>query len=153
MTDRPATLDAFLTTLRSADPNLPTRFRTPGGDLGAGFHITELKHADIESIDCGGRRSRFREAVVQVLDGRGPRAMPAGKMAAILARSLTEIPGLGDAPFAVECAPANRGLTRYRADVPRIEDGHLVIALSPEHAVCKPMADRAGCAPKTPCCA
>lgn len=44
-------------------------FRSNKGNLDGEHHITELKHASINSMDCGGRPDQWIETIVQLLDG------------------------------------------------------------------------------------
>lgn len=78
-------------------------FEVEGDQVGRGYHLTELRVAKINSIDCGGVADAWDEAQVQVqvLDAPGQEAMSAGKMTAILPRSVAEIDGLADAPLNV----------------------------------------------------
>ena len=89
-------------------------FEVEGDQVGRGYHLTELRVAKINSIDCGGVADAWDEAQVQVLDAPGQEAMSAGKMTAILPRSVAEIDGLADAPLNVEFSPGNQGLGRYQ---------------------------------------
>lgn len=85
---------------------------------------TELKHAVIHSIACGGRTSAWTETVLQLLDGEGRGHMPVGTFLGILARSLSRIDGLGDGPLLVEFAHRNAGMQLFQPAAPhtRIAD-------------------------------
>ena len=145
------TLNAFLDHLKDASPEAGVSFATEKGPVGAGYHITELKHATVASIDCGGRRSSWDEAALQVLDVYGEMPMPVSKLSEILARSIDAIPGLGTAPVHVEFGHGNRMLSRY--DVAGIDIGraHVRISLAGAHASCKPAREKA--VTGTSCCA
>ena len=39
---------------------------TAGQMVGANYHITEVKHTTIESVDCGGRMDAWNETVIQL---------------------------------------------------------------------------------------
>jgi hypothetical protein len=39
---------------------------TPGQLVGANYHITEVKHTSIESVDCGGQTDSWNETIVQL---------------------------------------------------------------------------------------
>lgn len=39
---------------------------TAGQIVGANYHITEVKHTSIESVDCGGRMDTWNETVIQL---------------------------------------------------------------------------------------
>jgi hypothetical protein len=38
----------------------------PGQLVGANYHITEVKHTSIESVDCGGQTDSWNETIVQL---------------------------------------------------------------------------------------
>lgn len=152
MTSAPATLSELVQTLSDARPDLPATFRTGAAEIGAGYHVTELKLADIDSIDCAGRRARWSEALLQLLDGQDGQRLTAGKVAAILRRSLAEIPGLADAPLAVEFAHGNRGLARYRLGTPEFAGSRIVLPLIDERALCKPATELSCCGAASTCC-
>ncbi|MEL6792673.1 MAG: DUF6428 family protein [Pseudomonadota bacterium] len=135
------TLDDLLSQLETADSAAPVLISADGAPIGDGYHITELKRADVTSIDCGGRISSWREAELQIFDGAGGGAMPAGKMAGIIRKSVAAVEGLGGAPLRVEFGAENRGLRRYSLSELTIDSGVVEIALISDRAACKPMAD------------
>lgn len=139
MTD--VTLNAFLRSLDAADPEAGVVFATEQGPVGAGYHITELKHSTVKSIDCGGRQMDWHEAAVQVLDVYGDAPMPVSKLRTILTRSVSAIPGLGSAPVHIEFGHKNQHLSRY--EIAGLEvDQHLVkISMVGARATCKPATD------------
>lgn len=145
LSDIAAQLDAF-------PPDALLTFRTEAGaGTGPGYHLTELKLADVRSIDCGGRLSRFTEARLQLLDGSEGISLTVGKARGILAKSLRALDGLGDAPLIVEFAPANAGLSQFRPASVRSSNGAAEVALTPDAAVCKPQVDLAALS-VTSCC-
>ncbi len=127
--------------LAALDPDLPLGFASEAGEIGGGYHITELKLAQIRSIDCGGRESQWVEAQLQLLDGSGGAWITAGKVAAILRRCVGALPDLADAPLSVEFAHGNRGLSRYTAGGLEMRDGRAVVPLVSSAAQCKPAVD------------
>lgn len=133
----------------------PVHFTANGKGINAGFHITELKHAKINSIDCGGNEDQFDEVTLQLLDGYGGLAMSSGKLAKILAHSLKAIPALENKDLRVEFAPENNGLHIYHMEDVTVVNERLTIALTNGAAVCKP-AQRASsncdCQKQTACC-
>lgn len=145
-----------LTDLHAALSDLPGDapliFRTDDGDIGGGYHVTEFKRARIDSIDCGGNRSAWTEAAIQLLDGSGGTHMTAGKFASILGKSVKAVRGLGDDDYSVEFAPGNVGMRTYRAETPELIGDAVVIVLREGNAICKPLeAHRT--AHSTECCA
>lgn len=146
MSHGPATLSDLAAVLAAVPAETSAVFVTSEGDIGGGYHVTELKLAEIASIDCGARRGRWREAQMQLLDGHGRTHMNAGKLAAILDRSISAMPGLAEVPFTIEFAHGNRGLSRYRLGIPVPEKERVTLPLAAEHAQCKPAAQHAGTA-------
>ncbi|TDI71357.1 MAG: hypothetical protein E2O86_02060 [Bacteroidetes bacterium] len=56
----------FLDLLKShQDKSLLFEYTT-GQMVGANYHITEVKHINIESVDCGGRMDAWNETVIQL---------------------------------------------------------------------------------------
>lgn len=144
--------DLTLTELRAElsrhAPELPIVFTTESGEIAGGFHVTELKHQSVRSIDCGGNRHAWEEVVLELLDGSGGAHMALGRLASILDRSLAEIPELAVPPVSVDYAPANRGLRRHAVASVAVEAGRLVIALREGQAQCKPRS-QSGARPTT----
>lgn len=147
MPSAPTTLSALLSSLETVRADAPVAFRTDGAEIGGGYHVTELRHAQIDGIDCGGRQAAWREASMELLDGTLPptRRMTAQKLRSILRQSLTALPDLGDAPFHIEWAPGNAGLSRYAIGNVTETGEEVEIALIAGRAVCKPAAARKGC--------
>ena len=138
--------------------DMPLVFTTEDGEIGGGYHVTELKLSDVTGIDCGAGIDRWSETSLQLLDGGGGTHMAVGKIVGILRQSVSRVEGLASAPVHVEFAPGNAGLRRYEVADPAIEDARVLVRLREDRAVCKP-ADRAGrgctgkaSAPTDSCC-
>lgn len=134
------TLNDFLDALRDQPAEAPLVFTTAEGPIGAGYHITELKSLDINSIDCGGRTSDWTEVQIQLLDGAGRSHLSAGKSAKILEHSLKAIPELAEGDLSFEYAPGNNGLRRYIPTQPIWAEGHVEMRLTEDGAQCKAAA-------------
>lgn len=147
------TLNRFFDALEVAAPEAGVVFATEEGPVGAGYHITELKHANIDSIDCAGRQSRFEEVSVQVLDVVGDAPMPVERLRMILTQSLAAIPALADAPVHVEFGHRNERLSRYEIAGLEVAKHLLTIKMFRAHATCKPAAQPAARGTVTSCCA
>lgn len=143
-------LNDVIAALSDAPDTSPLVFTTAEGEVGAGYHVTELKLAQITGIDCAARVSKWTEASLQLLDGapldseEGRAHMPLGKFLGILRQSEWKVPGLGDAPLKVEFAHGNEGLRTFELGKPEITDDRVVIRLQGSHAVCKPAFAWAG---------
>lgn len=154
----PLTPSAVLAALSPAEPSAPLIFRTAKGEIFGGYHVTELKLADIRSIDCLARQSQWREATLQLLDGRGGDPMTVGRFRRILEQSARGLDGLSEAPLQVEFAHGNDGVRLYSMQVPALEAERVVIDLADLRAQCKPAeeaaaaARRNGDAGRRPCC-
>jgi hypothetical protein len=138
MTSTNTTLLALTADLDQAAPDQPLIFVTDEGDIGPGYHVTELKHLAVNSIDCGGQRSSWDEAQLQLLDGRDGTHMSVGKFVTIAQRSMAAVGGLGEVPLSVEYAPQNQGLHRYHIGKTTPASDGLRLSLLPDAALCKP---------------
>lgn len=132
------TLNEMMEELKNMPSEAALVFVSDAGDIGAGFHVTELKHAEVTGIDCGAQISTWREASLQLLDGSGRSHMKVGKFAGILRQSLKRLVPLADVPLHVEFAPQNNGLRKYHVSQPTMSNNRVVIALSDDRAFCKP---------------
>lgn len=132
------TLTDLLTALADAPQEAALVFVTSKGEIGTGYHVTELRHAEITGIDCGGVVSRWGEAILQLLDGGGRDHMAVGKFLAIAAKSITQVPELSAAPLRVEFAHGNAGMSIYALGEVAVVRGRAMVTLTPERALCKP---------------
>ncbi|MEM8579812.1 MAG: DUF6428 family protein [Pseudomonadota bacterium] len=153
MTSQAATLAALLKTLSAQEQNAQAVFQIEGRDIGAGYHVTELKLAHIDSIDCGGRTNRWAEAQMQLLDGQDGSWITVGKLQEILRRSVQSLPGLAEVPLSIEFAPENRGLSRFTlGDVRSKATDRVMLPLIASGAACKPALETGCCASAQACC-
>lgn len=125
-------------------------FATPKGDIGGGYHVTELRHADVTAIDCAARVETWTEATMQLLDGNDGYHLRVGRFRDILEKSLTTVDGLGAATLRVEFANANQGLGLYRVAGIEGQGGRVLVTLDDDRAVCRPglaaaLAGKPGC--------
>ncbi len=156
------TLNELLDQLKSIPANAALLFVTEQGEIGYGYHVTEFKRSQIAGIDCGGRKSEWMEASMQLLDGSGDKPMRVGKFIRILDHSIRQLAGLGRAPVHVEFAPGNIGMRTYEMTPPELVGDRVLVRLDENRALCKPAQDRrgapavSGCRPSTtatqPCC-
>ncbi|WP_422383788.1 DUF6428 family protein [Roseibium album] len=142
----------LLETLQTLPADLPLVFQTAEGDVGDGYHVTEFKLAQVNSIDCGGRLRSWREAALQLLDGHGGGHMNVGKFSSILGQSITRVTGLGESPLHVEFAHENRGMRIYEISRPRLHEGQVGVDLNEIRAHCKPALEHAATAETAGCC-
>jgi len=147
------TFPELLTALRQCADDAPLVFETSGARISGGYHVTELRNAEVTGIDCGGQISRFQEARLQLLDGGGGAHMRVGTFRGIVEKSLTRLPELAEAPFLVEYGPGNRDLSLLRPGAPIAHDTEVVLPLQATTAECKPFERRRSAMPSaTPAC-
>ena len=140
------TANRLLTHLRTGRDH-PVLFRTPHREVRPGYHLTEFKLARVRSVDCGRGAHEWNEGIVELLDGGdgGGEHMRAGKMGAILADVVAELPAIGDAPLVVEFGP--EALTRHRIGAVELEADRWTVSLVPLRGQCKAGQEPSCCAP------
>lgn len=138
--------------LENLPVDLPLIFVTGEGPIGAGYHVTELKLAQIVSIDCAAQTERWSEATLQLLDGHGDAHMAVGKFRAIVGQSIKTVEGLGGSPMRVEFAHGNAGLQIFEMSKPEVSDSAVTLSLVPVRAHCKPALRTAGAGAGSDCC-
>ena len=116
------------------------------------YHVTEIKCAEVQSIDCGRGAEQWTEVTVQLLDGpaaAGGEYMTAAKFSGIATAAGKLSPVTEEHRLFFEFAPGNGPLRKYRATKLERDVGRAVVQLSAETAVCKPLARlpsvRSGC--------
>lgn len=132
------TFATLLSSLKPFDAAAALTFEVDAQIIGAGYHVTELRHSVSTGIDCGGNVETWREARLQLLDGAGETHMRLGKFRAIVEKSLDRLPELADAPLLVEFSPDNLGLKLMAPDAPVMKDGRVCVSLRNARAQCKP---------------
>lgn len=146
------TPNQLLESLNAFPVDAPLVFRTEVGPIGDGYHVTELKHAQITSIDCGARVAEWSEAALQLLDGRGGGHMAVGKFAGIVRQSIRRVKALAECPMHVEFAHGNSGLRIYQLSGPRLEEGAVAFHLAEGRAHCKPALEQVAAGREGGCC-
>ncbi len=147
MPDTLTTATEVIDALDVLPPDMPVGFVTETGEIGEGYHITELKLAEVRSIDCVGRRADWVEAQLQLLDGSGAGWQGAGKITAVLRRCFAALPDLAEAPLSVEFGHRNHGLSRFALGALELRGDRAVVPLLPAAAQCKPAAEIGGPGP------
>lgn len=147
------TFAELLTKLEPFDPKAPLIFEANWRAIGAGYHVTELRHSTTTGIDCGGNVETWGEARLQLMDGPGRTHMSVGKFVGIVKKSTDRLPELADAPIMVEFSPDNRGLKLMTIDGPESTDDRVILELRDTTALCKPAQKFAiSAGTKSSCC-
>ena len=136
----PQTLGQLIEALE-AFPEHALVFRSSDGDIGGGYHVTELKQASIKSIDCGGRTDQWVETIVQLLDGDHGTHMAVGKFISIARKSEAALQGLSEAPLMIEFSIGNHNLHRKTVTGIDADDDRVTVKLGNLSATCKPLVD------------
>ncbi|MEM6460452.1 MAG: DUF6428 family protein [Pseudomonadota bacterium] len=132
------TFAQLLASLERLDQDSALIFEIDSHVIGAGYHVTELRHSMSTGIDCGGHVETWQEARLQLLDGPGTAHMRVGKFMGIVKRSLSRIPALSDVPILVEFSPDNLGLRVLQPGAIVPEEGEVRLILGDTTAICKP---------------
>ena len=154
----------FISLLRAAPNNQLVFLDFKGRAVHCGYHLTELKAASFETVDCGGQTNRWHETIVQLWVPPDPMNvyMTAAKFLKIFDKVRGMIPLNLDTEIRVEYGDRNLFPSMYHVrSVTRHENATHVL-LEPPATTCKardrrpvPMqATDPSCAAKTQsCCA
>src|SRR5437016_6255088 len=99
----------FIEALRNA-PDRPLIFVNEEGDrIHAGYHLTEIKAASYDTVDCGGQGNRWSETVLQlwVPEEADDDYMTAGKFIRIFDSVRAKIPLQEDVDLRIEYGDDN----------------------------------------------
>lgn len=140
MTQLQPGMRALITTL-SANPDLPVIFTQNERAISPGYHITEVKTAVVDSLDCGKGTDQWHELVIQLLDGKADSSnthMQSATMMSILNQALDTTQVDDSTHLYFEFAPNNVAL--QKSTVSRIEmvNNTITITLAATSAQCKP---------------
>jgi hypothetical protein len=143
----------FISELRDAPGNELLFVNAEGNTIHAGYHLTELKAVDSNTVDCGGQVNRWQETIVQlwVPPEADDRYMTAAKFLKIFDQVSGMIPLNMDTDIRVEYGDENFfPSTYYVRDV--THDGKSMrVLLEPPVATCK-ARERRDCGAEA-CCA
>ena len=116
-------------------------FAYDGHDCLPGYHVTEVKSATIDALDCGANGESWRETVIQLWDvagDGGEQFMPVGKFLAIMQKAAARLPLDGDARLNFEVSDGIRAVQLYRAESVQVDGDIVRVALAQRPATCKP---------------
>lgn len=130
--------------LLSNQSDTPVRFFLDGVSINQGYHLTEVKHASIKSMDCGRRTDSWEEILIQLLDGPADSTegfMSASKFVAILSATLESFTMQSAPVLFFEFTPENGPLLKLSIVSIECNDQEVSIQLTHETAVCKLLQD------------
>jgi hypothetical protein len=150
----------FIAALRAAPENDLVFVDLEGQLVHSGYHLTELKAASFETVDCGGQTNRWQETIVQLWLPRDPDDdyMTAGKFVEIFEKVRGMIQLNLDTEIRVEYGNENLFPSMYHVRSVTHEDGITRVLLEPPATTCKARdrrmtAEDSCCVVAQSCCA
>ena len=129
----------FISELRRTPENQLVFVDGNGHAVHTGYHLTELKAASLDTVDCGGQANQWQETIVQLWVPANPDNdyMSAGKFLKIFDKVGSMIPLNFDAAIRVEYGDENFFPSTYDVrSIAHTEDVTLVLLQAPE-TTCK----------------
>lgn len=154
----------FLNTLKEHQGKSLLFEYAPNLLVGANYHITEVKHVTIDSVDCGAGVDAWKETVVQLWEDPnelGKTAfMSAYKALGILSKVGKMKSYVNDAELKIEYSNANFHTAQLFVNDYEIRGANLIIKLASQPTDCKAKEacgitveeDAGSCAPGSGCC-
>src|SRR5712691_8867268 len=146
----------FISALRTAPNNQLIFVDRDGHAVHCGYHLTELKAASFDTVDCGGLTNRWQETIVQlwVPANADDDYMTSGKFLKIFDKVRGMIPLNLDAEIRVEYGDENLFPSTYHVRAVTHEDNATRVLLEPPATTCKARDRRiASLSPTDSCCA
>ena len=135
------TTQEFIAALRKT-PDNQLIFENEAGDMvHAGYHLTEIKAAHFDTVDCGGQTNQWNETVIQLWVPAGAdendEYMAAGKFLRIFEKVTAMIPLQLEAEIRVEYGDENFFPSLYHVESVTSEDSTTRVLLAPPSTTCK----------------
>lgn len=149
-----ASLAQVLAALDGHD-EMPLSIRYDDRKIQAGYHITEVKFASLQTLDCGGNPDSWQETILQIDDipaEEGKAQMTAGKFRSILATVDKKVRLNQDARLTIEIGKPGEAMRVFDVAGTSIEGEVAWLTLGVRAAICKPRHRAAKTAAST-CCA
>ena len=129
----------FISELRRAPENQLVFVDGNGHAVRAGYHLTELKAASLDTVDCGGQANQWQETIVQLWVPANPDNdyMSAGKFLKIFDKVRGMIPLNFDAAIRVEYGDENFFPSNYDVDLVTQDEKTIRVQLRPPQTTCK----------------
>jgi hypothetical protein len=140
------TTQDFIARLRRA-PDKPLLFVNAKGDtIHADYHLTEIKAAKFDTVDCGGEKNRWNETIMQLWvpdDEISAQFMTAGKFLSIYEKVSYMIDVDAAAEVRFEYGDENFFPSNYHVDSVIEQADALRVELRPPQTTCKARDRRA----------
>jgi len=148
----------FISELRVAPQNRLLFIDANGNQVRTGYHLTELKSASVDAVDCGGRVNHWPETIVQLWVPSDPanEYMTSAKFLEIFDKVHGMIPLAVDAEIRVEYGDENFFQSTYHVRSITRDQNMTRVLLAPPQTTCKARDRRVAASSATdlqPCCA
>ncbi|MFD2822343.1 DUF6428 family protein [Lacinutrix iliipiscaria] len=114
---------------------------TPGSYVGANYHITEVKHITVDSVDCGAQTDSWKETIVQLWESPLEKGktdyMSVLKAQGILNKVAKMKAFVKDAEIKIEYSNSNFHTAQLFVNDYEIQGNNLIIRLAIEKTDCK----------------
>lgn len=135
------TTQEFIAALRKTPDNQLIFENNAGDTVRAGYHLTEIKAAHFDAVDCGGQTNRWDETIVQLWVPANAddddQFMTAGKFLRIFDKVTAMIPLQLEAEIRVEYGDENFFPSLYHVELTASERGTTRVLLAPPATTCK----------------
>jgi hypothetical protein len=133
------TTNEFIAALRAAPENELIFVGMEGHAVHSGYHLTELKAASLETVDCGGETNRWQETIVQLWVPANPDDdyMTAAKFLKIFDKVRGMIALDVDSEVRVEYGDRNFFPSTYYIRSVTSDDATTRVLLEPPRTTCK----------------
>jgi len=133
------TTEEFIARLRKAANHKLIFENRTGQAVRAGYHLTEIKAAHFETVDCGGQTNRWNETIIQlwVPADADDEYMTPGKFLRIFDKVTAMIPLQLGAEIRVEYGDENFFPSLYHVETVTSGQGETRVLLQPPATTCK----------------
>jgi hypothetical protein len=142
-----------------ANGDQPLIFSFEGQNIHPGYHVTEVKHASVNSLDCGSGKEQWEEIIIQLMDGSAlfkGEHMSCDKFLGIAGKAIESLSFDENTLTFIEFAPNNKGLRKLAIETVEASEGQVIVTLTSPTAMCKPyqraLAKQLPNADKESCC-
>jgi hypothetical protein len=113
----------------------------PNSLVGANYHITEVKHLTVDSVDCGAQTDAWKETIIQLWESPNELGkteyMTAFKALAILKKVGTMKPYVADSEVKFEYSNATFHTAQLFINDFQIKNNNIIVQLAIEKTDCK----------------
>ena len=150
------TTQKFIAALRKTPENQLIFENEAGDTVRAGYHLTEIKAAHFDTVDCGGQTNQWHETIVQLwvpaAADDDDEYMTAGKFLRIFDKVTAMIPLQLEAEIRVEYGDQDFFPSLYHVESMKSERGETRVLLTPPAPTCKGRDRRLAEAQAGACC-